>query len=387
MTSLPKQPFNTMDPRLRGDDSFCGAIATIDCSVVADNFRTLQTMCGHAEIAATVKADAYGLGLSQIAKTLYSAGCRSFYVAHYSEALELRAYLKDVTIFVLHGIPAGAEKDAQQNNITSIITDLGVLERMRDTAKTTGQKIPVNLHVDTGMNRIGFSEKEWYAVCSNPDLLEGLDTKWVMSHFACSDEPTHPMNEMQRGKFIGATKQFSASKKTLANSHGIFLGKQMHFDQVRPGRALSGTNGLSGLKNALSLHAPIIQLRLIDSDGTVGYGATRRVQKGMRLAALAYGYADGLHRAFSNNDQGKNHHVYLHGIAVPIMGRVSMDLVMVDVSQVPEHLVHIGAMVEIAGTHQSIDDFAAQIGTIGYELMTDMSKRVERQYINYGGEA
>ena len=363
-----------------------GAIATIDCGVIAGNFRALQAMCGHAEVAATIKADAYGLGATQIAKTLVDAGCKSFYVAHYSEALQLRAQHKNVTIFVLHGIPAGAEQEAQQHNITSIITDMGALERMRDAAKAVGKKIPVNIHVDTGMNRIGLSEAEWYALCETHSLLEGLDARWVMSHFACSDEPHHPMNEHQREKFIKATKHFTTAKKTLANSHGIYLGKQMHFDQVRPGRALSGTNGLSGLKNALSLHAPIIQLRSIDTDGTVGYGATHRVLRGMRLAALAYGYADGLHRAFSNHDHAETHHVYLHGIPVPIMGRVSMDLVMVDVSLVPEHLVHVGAMVEIAGTHRSIDDFAAQIGTIGYELMTGLGGRVERQYLNDSGE-
>lgn len=155
----------------------------------------------------------------------------------------------------------------------------------------------------------------------------------------------------------------------------------MHFDQVRPGRALSGTGGLTGLKNALSVQAPIIQLRSIDSEGSVGYGASHCVQKGMRLAALAYGYADGLHRAFSNNDQTANHHFYLHGIAVPIMGRISMDLVMVDVSKVPENLVHVGGMMEIVGTHQSVDELAAQIGTIGYELMTHLGNRIERRYI------
>ncbi len=364
-----------------------GAIATIDCQAVADNFRTLQSMCGHSEVAATIKADAYGLGATQIAHTLAQAGCTTFYVAHYSEALNLRTQHPNATIFVLHGIPVGAEVDAHHHGITPIITDLGALERMRSAAHIVGKPISVNLHLDTGMNRIGFSDAEWFTLCSTPSLLDGIHADWVMSHFACSDEPDHPMNEHQRHKFIKATKQFATSKTThskltLANSHGIFLGKHTHFDQVRPGRALSGTNGLAGLKNALSLHAPIIQLRSIDSDGTVGYGATHHVQQGMRLAALAYGYADGLHRAFSNHDHAQTRHVYLHGIPVPIMGRISMDLVMVDVSLVPEHLVHLGAMVEIAGTHQSIDDFAAQIGTIGYELMTGLGQRIERRYLN-----
>lgn len=359
-----------------------GALATIDLSVIAQNLRVLQGMCGTSEVAATIKADGYGLGALPLAKTLYQTGCRSFYVAHLEEALSLRALHTDTTIYVLHGIPENSEAEAFANNITPIITDLDALARMRNAAKKIGKTIPVNVHVDTGMNRIGFSQSEWQTLCTTPSLLKGLDVKMVMSHFACSDEPLHPMNEQQRMKFIGATKHFGSTKKTLANSHGVFLGPNMHFDQVRPGRALSGTGGLAGLKNALSVHAPIIQLRSIDSEGSVGYGATQRVQKGMRLAALAYGYADGLHRVFSNNDQTANHHFYLHGIAVPIMGRISMDLVMVDVSKVPENLVHVGGMVEIVGEHQSVDDLAAHIGSIGYELMTHIGTRVERRYIN-----
>ncbi len=358
-----------------------GPLATIDLGVIAENLLTLQIMCGNTEVAATIKADGYGLGAIRLAKTLYGAGCRTFYVAHLEEALAVRALHADTTIYVLHGIPKGHETEAFEKNITPIITDLGTLTRMRETAKNIGKAIPVNLHVDTGMNRIGFGATEWNMLVHTPSLIDGVDVKMVMSHFACSDEPLHPMNEQQREKFIGATKHFVSAKKTLANSHGVFLGSQMHFDQVRPGRALSGTNGLKGLKNALSVHAPIIQLRSIDSNGTVGYGATQRVQKGMRLAALAYGYADGLHRVFSNSDQTTGHHFYLHGIAVPVIGRVSMDLVMVDVSKVPENLVHVGGMVEIVGAHQSIDDWAAQIGTIGYELMTHLGNRIERSYI------
>jgi alanine racemase len=363
-----------------------GPIATIDLGIIADNYRALQTTCGAAEVAATIKADAYGLGAMRIAQTVYAAGCRSFYVAHFEEALALRTLHTDTTVFVLHGIPVGAEAEAHAKNITPIVTDLGALERITTLGKKLNTQISVNLHRDTGMNRIGFSESEWNTLIAAPDKLNGCNAAWVMSHFACSDEPDHPMNEQQCQKFIRATKPFPSAKKTLANSHGIFLGKQMHFDQVRPGRALSGTGttdikSTGGLKNALSLHAPIIQLRSIDSNCTVGYGATQRVEKSMRLAALAYGYADGLHRAFSNTDQISGHHFYLRGIAVPIVGRISMDLVMVDVSKIPEHLVNIGDRVEIVGEHQSVDDFAAQIGTIGYEVMTHMGHRVERNYV------
>jgi alanine racemase len=357
-----------------------GAVATIDLNVIAENYRSLQIRCATAQVAATIKADGYGLGAIPIANTLHDAGCRNFYVAHLDEALALRAVIPNCTIYVLHGIPVGAEIDANQKNIIGILTHLGAVERMRDSAKLLNQKIPVVLHVDTGMNRIGFCETQWRALYTNPDLLKGLDVHMVMSHFACSDEPDHPMNEIQRQIFVKATEHFTNTKKSLANSHGIYLGQQMHFDQVRPGRALTGTTGLTGLKNALSVHAPIIQLRSIDSAGSVGYGATQQVQKGTRLAALAYGYADGAPRSLSNSDTNKRHHFFLHGIAVPLVGRISMDLMMVDVSDVPEHLVHEGAMVEIVGSHQSIDDLAAQIGTLGYELMTHMGHRVERRY-------
>jgi alanine racemase len=363
------------------------AVATIDLNAIAANYRALKNICNTVEVAATIKANAYGLGAKTIEQTLYKTGCRSFYVAHYSEALELRALHTDTTLFVLHGIPNGAEAEAQHNTITGIVTDLGALARLQHHAKTSGKICAANLHVDTGMNRLGFSAKEWATLKTIPALLDGINVTHVMSHFACSDEPAHAMNKQQQQKFITETKTFSTAKLSLCNSHGIFLGNDMHFDQVRPGRALTGTNitgtpiPANSLKNALSLHAPILQLRSIDSYESVGYGAMQRVKAGSRLATLALGYADGLPRSFSNNDQVQTHHFYLHGTPVPLVGRVSMDLIVVDVSHVPEATIQIGDMVEIAGTHQRIDDVAAQIGTIGYELMTQIGHRIERNYI------
>jgi len=373
--------YNTMDPRLRGDDrKATRPLATIDLNAITHNYRFLQHQCGNVPVAAVLKANAYGLGTIPIAKTVYAAGCRRFYVAHYEEALELRSVLPDVTLSVFHGVPSGAEDDALEKNITPIINDLGALERMRDVAKKLDKPIAITLHRDTGMNRLGFGTAEWNTLTHSPELLAGLNVTTIMSHLACPETPAHPMNEQQHATFINAAKHFPAAQKSLCNSYGIFLGPHMHYNEVRSGRALSGIIQQPELKSALSIHAPIVQLRLIDSDGAVGYGATQSVKKDMRMAILAYGYADGLQRAFSNNDQDQQHHFYIHGYAVPLVGRVSMDLSVVDVSQVPEHLIHVGGMVEIAGPHQSLDALARQIGSIDYEVMTQMGNRVERRY-------
>lgn len=363
-----------------------GVTAIVDLSAIAANYLSLQALARGAETAAAVKANAYGLGVVEVSSTLYAAGCRSFYVAHYEEALELRPHLpSNASVFAMHGIPAGAEAESLLLNITAVINEPGALERMRDCASQCDVKIPVVLHVDTGMNRLGFSAAEWDHIRQDSKLVEGLSVGTVMSHLACSDEPEHRLNALQLQRFMAAAKAFPYAKKSLANSCGIFLGKDYHFDQVRPGRGLSGTNLPPGLKNplkqALRLVAPILQLRCVDSDTSVGYGAVHHVKKGTRLATLSAGYADGLPRAFGNTDAKQTSVFYIASTPVPLIGRVSMDLIVVDVSAVPENLLRVGMEIEIVGEGQSIDHLALEAGTIGYEVMTHLLPRVERRYI------
>lgn len=364
---------------------YYGLTATIDLNAVADNIRSLQRAAGKAEVAGVIKAEGYGLGMKEIAATLYACGCRSFYTAHLWEAVEARRHFPDTRIAPLNGLAAGSEAETLAHGITPVIYDLGSLERFRKAAQKTGKKVSVILFVDTGINRLGFETQDWQRLGNDPGLLEGLHPAIVMSHLACADEPQHEMNGKQLAAFREAVKFFPNAKKSFANSPSIFLGPEYHFDEVRPGRALSGMRfpGLeqNPLTPALTLEAPILQVRSIDRDGTVGYGATQRVTKGMRLATIAAGYADGVLRGFSNSDENRTHFFSLGGNKVPVVGRISMELTVIDVSAVPESFAHPGARVEIAGPSRDIDQQAESAGTIGYELMTLIGQRVERRYI------
>ena len=362
-----------------------GLTATIDLNAVADNVRALQRAAGSAEVAGVIKSDAYGLGMKEIAATLYACGCRSFYTAHLWEAVEARRAFPDIRVAPLNGIAAGREAETLSHGVTPVIYDLASLERFRNAAQKTGKKIPVILFIDTGINRLGFEAQDWRRLGSEPALLEGLHPAMVMSHLACADEPKHELNKKQLAAFVEAVKLFPNTKKSFANSPSIFLGPEYHFDEVRPGRALSGMR-LAGVKQnpltpALTLQAPILQVRSIDRDGAVGYGATQHVTKGMRLATLAAGYSDGVLRGFGNSDENRAHFFSLGGHKVPVVGRISMELTVIDVSAVPESLAHAGALVEIAGPARDIDAQAESAGTIGYELMTLIGQRVERRYI------
>jgi alanine racemase len=357
--------------------------ATIDLSAIAANYRALCGMAGAAEIACALKADAYGLGAEEIGRALYQAGCRFFYVAHYEEAVALRDILPDAAIAVLHGIAPEHFFNAACLKLTNVINSLPALK----TAGSSG--LDTILHVDTGMNRLGFSAGEWQQVAADKTLTTGIPVTHVASHLACSDEPDHEMNERQRQRFIEASAAFPAARKSFANSCGVLLGKPYHFDQARVGRALSGMampgtnpedNQTGPFKNALTLTAPILQIREIAKRETVGYNATQHVNKGTRLATLAAGYADGILRALSNDDRQQKAFFHLGGHKAPLVGRVSMDLIVVDVTNVPEHLAHPGADVEIAGPNRNIDAAADQAGTTGYEFMTRLGPRVRRVY-------
>lgn len=362
-----------------------GVVAEINLSAVARNYRLLKTYAGNADTAAAVKADGYGLGAAKITETLYQEGCRSFYVAHYKEALPLRAAFQDIHIAVLGGLPPDTYDDAAAHNITPVINEGSALEKARATANKLGRALPVILHVDTGMNRLGFEAKDFEKLANDPNALKDLDVKYIMSHLASSDEPESPQNATQLAQFKKVAAFFPHIKKSFANSCGIFLGREYHFDEVRPGRALSGMNlpesfGVK-MEMAVRLRAPILQIREVTESRSVGYNATETVKAGTRLATLAAGYADGLLRALSNTNKDKSHSFYIGNIPCPLVGRVSMDLIVVDVSNVPPPLATLGTMVDIAGPHQNIDDLAARAGTSGYEFLTLISPRVERRYI------
>lgn len=358
-----------------------GLTATIDLAAIAANYQALCQLAAPAEIAAVVKADAYGLGAATLAPFLYRQGCRSFYVAHYKEALALRPLLPaTIMLAPLHGIPDGAERESRHHGITPVINDPAALERMARRAPGA-----LLVHVDTGMNRLGFSLAQYQNLAANPQAWAGCTIHTVISHLACADIPDHPHNSLQLQRFITAAAATPQAKKSFASSHGAFLGAAYHGDQLRIGRALSGTllspQLANPLRMALRLTAPIVQCRTVEADGWVGYGAGQRVKKGTRLATLAVGYGDGIPRDLSNDDQQQQHIFYHGNTALPLVGRVSMDLTVVDVSHVAEALLNATPEVTLVGDPQSLDALAASAGTLGYEVMTQLLPRVVRRYV------
>jgi alanine racemase len=356
------------------------AVLTVDLGAIAENFRRLQRTAPGSEIAAVVKANAYGLGAAEVARALRQAGCRTFFVAHAEEGLALREPLADADIYVLHGLP-GEQRAALEVGLIPVLNHPGELQRHVDRARAARRQMPAALHVDTGMWRLGFSKAELAALDSV--ALEALDLRLVMSHLACAEEPAHPLNEQQRARFERRRAMLPPVSASLANSSGIFLGAPFHYQLCRAGVALYGVNPTPGRANPMApvvtLEAPVLQVLEADAAGTVGYGATHAIGPGARLATVPVGYADGYLRAASGRAQAR-----IGGVPVPLAGRVSMDLITLDVSALPEGAVRPGTMVQLIGGADGLDELAAAADTIGYEVLTRLGTRFARRYIGPG---
>lgn len=359
------------------------SILTIDLTAVTDNWRLLRDRVAPAACAAVVKADAYGLGIAQVAPALADAGCTMFFVATLDEGLRLRSLLPQIDIAVLGGLLPGTAPIFLRDRLIPVLNELGQAARWRDRAAEAGQAAPAILHIDTGMNRLGLDPAETARLMAEPSLLDGIEIACVMSHMACADEPAHPLNAVQLARFRAALAAVPGARGSLAASSAIFLGADHHFDLVRPGAALYGVNPTPGAPNpmrqAVRLEGRVLQVRHVDSGEGVGYGATRTCNKPSKIATVATGYADGYLRALSNRGGAR-----IAGREVPMIGRVSMDLLTFDVTDLPEGLVHPGSLVELLGASYTPDDAAGDAGTIGYEILTSLGGRYARRYIGAG---
>lgn len=353
---------------------------TVHLDQVARNYLYFRKMLKlGADCAAVVKADAYGLGAPQVARALFDQECRHFFVAHFSEALAVRQALpeKDAIIYVLNG-PYGADAQAfAAGGFVPVLNTPRDIAYFADFAKASGKRQPAILHIDTGMNRLGLSGKETGGLTK--DLLAPLDIRYVMSHLACGDEVDHPMNREQLESFKTLTGGLGLPfRLSLANSAGILLGEDYHFDLVRPGCGLYGIHPLSSGPNPMAgtvtLKARIVQARSIDRTSTVGYGATYSVTPPANCVTVSVGYADGYLRSATTRGT-----VVINGEKCPVIGRVSMDSIIVDVTKLKTPAEE-GGWAEIIGPHQTVDEVAAQAGTIGYEILTSLGKRYKRNY-------
>ncbi|PIW29074.1 MAG: alanine racemase [Rhodospirillales bacterium CG15_BIG_FIL_POST_REV_8_21_14_020_66_15] len=361
-----------------------GAVLTVDLDALQSNYRLIsERLTGGATAAAVVKADAYGIGIGPAARALWAAGARDFFVAHPAEGIALRDHLADARIHVLGGAPAGAEEAFLEHGLIPALNCLGDVERWRAFCARVGKPLPCVLHVDTGMCRLGLDRREYARVAADPSLLDGVNIETVMSHLASADEDSS-QNAEQLAHFREIRKHLAMGRASFANSSGVFLGPDYHFDLARPGVALYGVNPTPGRLNptaqVVRLQAKILQVRDVDSPETVGYGATHRIAGPSRIATLPVGYADGYLRSLSNRATA-----YIGDFEVPLVGRVSMDLITIDVTGVPEAQCRPGAAVDLIGPRHTVDDLAAQAGTIGYEILTSLGRRYHRAYV--GGNA
>jgi alanine racemase len=352
-----------------------GAVLRIDLAAVRRNYRALTERVGAAKVAGVVKADGYGLGASWIAEALAAEGCATFFVATFDEALALRDALPEVDIHVFDGVQPGEEGEFAAQRIVPVLNSLPMLEQWH----AKGRGAPADLHIDTGMSRLGLDKAELATLLAEPKRLDSLAIDVVMSHLAVADQPDHPLNAQQLSAFQAAAPKIPAKRKSFANSAGVFLGPDYHFDLARVGLALYGANPLPGRANPMAqvirLQGKILQLRSVDAGGSVGYGATHCASRASRIATVALGYADGYPLSLSNRGTA-----FVGEIEIPVVGRVSMDLITLDVTDVPPAQAVPGGMVDFIGPHNPVDVVAERAGTIAYEILTGLGKRLQRDY-------
>jgi alanine racemase len=360
--------------------NLAGAVLSIDLGALCFNFRALAKKAGKSACSAAIKGDAYGLGLKPAAKALWAEGCRSFYVARPEEGAALREILPRAAISVLDGLYEGHASYYRKHQLVPALTTLA---QLHDWAKD-GKGQPCTLHVDTGINRAGLQPSEWLAFTGNDTLLRKLNIRMLMSHLACGDDKQSPMNQQQLDRFQALRNAVPHVAASFANSSGIFLGRAYHFDEVRPGVALYGGNPTPYQKNPMkpvaTLEARILQVRAIQAGETVGYSATWQAQRPSRIAIIAAGYADGVARKLSSSKPNGPAQVYLGGQRCPIVGRVSMDMMTIDVTDVTERKLARSTHAELFGKNISVDEAAGWAGTISYELLTHLGKRYTRVY-------
>jgi alanine racemase len=364
---------------------FDAARLTVRLGAIVANYRTYRRMTGPTAVAAVVKADAYGMGAAHVAPALAGAGCDSFFVARLEEGIALRKFVPQARIFVLDGAHPDSVPALLRYSLTPVLNSLAQIAAWSAAAGVGTGALDAVLHVDTGMNRLGLPRDELAILSAEQGKrLAGLNLVLVMSHLACGDEPQHKMNADQLSRFRQALAMLPPAPASLAASHGAMLGMDYHFDLVRPGVALYGANpqtqegGTGGdkpnlMQTAAVLTCRVLQVRRIDSGESVGYAATFHAKRPSMIATIALGYADGIPRTLSNKGA-----VAIGGARVPVVGRVSMDLMTLDVSDLPEPPA-MGQDVEIMGDTITLGEVAARAGTNEYEILTRL-RRAPRDY-------
>jgi alanine racemase len=366
-----------------------GGVLTVDLNALAANWRLLQRRAAPAECAAVVKADGYGLGLSPVVRALTRAGCRTFFVADLSEAVAAREACGDAAVYVLNGLLPGTAATYAGLRLRPILGSQNEIAEWAAFCRGAGARLPAALHVDTGMNRLGLAPEE-AAEAAGSRLLADFEPALVMSHLVSAEEPDNPLNARQIAGFAAVRQAFPGVPASLCNSSGVFLPEKPHLDLVRPGYALYGGNPTPGRLNPMAdvvrLDGRIVQIRTAEDGETVGYNAQWTARGRRRLAIVSVGYADGYPRAASATDLKRDAEApagaaVVAGVRCPFAGRVSMDLIAIDVTDAPDGAVARGGLVTLVGGDLTVDEVGRRAGTIGYEILTSLGRRYARRYV------
>lgn len=363
------------------------SILEINTNIIKDNYSILKQL-STSEVAAAVKANAYGLGATEIVEILITSGCSKFFVATLDEALSLRKNYKNISIYVLSGLAKGDEHYFFEENLIPILNSVNQIEIINNFAKSKNTRINAILHLDSGMNRLGIPSYEAGYLCDKIDILSNINLDFVMSHLAASETDTS-YNLSQLDKFLTLKKQLSIAlstnnnkiqlKGSIANSAGILLGEEYHLDLVRPGAAIYGlnlNNKMSVFRNPIRLFSKLIQVKNLCAGDSLGYNLTYQLPEDSVIGTIPVGYADGLFRSLSNIGA-----CYINGYEAKIIGRISMDLINLDLKNIPPELRKEGQEVDIICKHQTPDMLAQNAGTIGYEILTSLGNRYKRRYL------
>ena len=352
------------------------ATLTIDLGVIVDNYKNCRQLAGGVECAAMVKANAYGMGIEQVAPALFkNAGCRIFFVVNLAEAITLRGFIPDATIYVLNGVFPGHVDYFIQHNLRPVLNDLNQIRLWADVPPENRPACAI--HFDTGINRLGLSPDESQCFTNDKKLRDELDIALIMSHLACSDEPENIMNNRQLEDFKAIVKHFPDTPASLANSGGILLGPDYHFDLVRPGLMLFGGNPTKGklpdcIKSVFQITGRILQIRTLKAGQSVGYGATWTADRPCHIATINIGYADGYLTMFNNCGWA-----FAQDTKLPVVGRVSMDMIAVDVTDIK---IETGSDIELLGEHITLE-MTSEVSTLSqYEILTGVRERYQRIY-------
>lgn len=357
-------------------------VLVIDLGALRRNYRALRTLAAPAETAAVVKANAYGAGARHVVPALYDEGCRTFFVASLDEARVVREASPDAVVYVLGGLFPGSAGAFRDLSARPVLNSLAEIDEWAAFCRANQERLPAAVHIDTGMTRLGLAADAVHALLAQAEILQAFELSLVMSHLACGDEADNRKNAEQLALFSALTETFPRAPRSLANSAGIFLGQPYHFDLVRPGIALYGgrpqTQGQNPMEPVVWLYGRIAQVRWAEPGDTVGYGAGHRLTRRTRLVTVSVGYADGYMRAVSASGARAGAFAMAGGFKLPMLGRVSMDLITFDGTDAPEGQLQRGGFVELLGRDMTADDLAALAGTIGYEILTSLGPRYHR---------